>query len=76
MAVGGRATVWDGEVAGMKGALTVVDNDPVLILPDSQTAIMAVRRASKWGIARTRGLGEVVSLISECEEEYVAGAVS
>ena len=37
---------------------------------------MAVNRAGKRGIASTRGLKEVVSLISQCEEEYGAGAVS
>ena len=76
VAVGGRATVWDGEVAGMEGALRVVGNNPVLILSDSQAAIMAVRKAGKWGIARARGLREVVSLISDCEKEFGAGAVS
>lgn len=35
MAVGGRVTVWDGEVGGMEGALKAVGNDPVFILSDS-----------------------------------------
>ena len=76
IAVGDRATVWDGEVAGMEGALRAVGKVPVWILSDSQAAIMAVKRAGKRGIASTRGLKEVVSLISQCEEEYGAGAVS
>ena len=53
--MGGRATVWDGEVAGMEGALRAIGNNPVFILSDSQAAIMAVRKAGKRGIARTRG---------------------
>ena len=76
VAIGGQATISDGEVAGMEAALQAVGNDPVLILSDFQAAIMAVRRASRRGIARTRGLREVVSLISQCEIEHVAGAVT
>ena len=49
----------------MEGALTTVGNNPVLVLSDSQVAIMAVRKAGKWGIVETRGLREVVSLITE-----------
>ena len=60
----------------MEGALRAVGNDPVLILSDSQVAIMAVSRAGTRGIARTRGLWEVVFLISECKTEHDAGAVS
>ena len=37
---------------------------------------MAVGKAGKRGIARTRGLTDVVSLISNCEREFGAGAVS
>ena len=76
VAVGGRATVWDGKVAGTEGALRAVGNDPVLILSDSQAAIVAVKKAGKQGIARTRGLKEFVSLINDCEKEFGAGAVS
>ena len=54
----------------------VVGNDPVLILSDSQVAIMAVRKAGRRGIVRTRGLREVVLLISNYEKEFVTGAVS
>ena len=60
----------------MEGALREVGNNLVLILSDSQAAIMAVRKAGKRGIARTRGLREVVSLISDCEKEFGKGAVS
>ena len=68
--------MWHRKVAGMEGALRAVGNKPVLIFSDSQAVIMALRRGGKRGIASTMGLREVVSLISECEEEYVAGAVS
>ena len=37
---------------------------------------MVVRKASKREIARTKGLREVVSLISNCQKEFGAGAVS
>ena len=60
----------------MVGALKAVGIIPVLILSDSQAAIMAVQKAGKRGITRTRGLREVVSLISDCEKEFGAGAVS
>ena len=59
-----------------EGALRTVSNDPFLILSDSQAAIMAVRRAGKRGIARTRGFREVVSLIRHYEKEFGVGAVS
>ena len=37
---------------------------------------MAVRKAGKRGITRTRELCKVVSLISDCEKEFGPGAVS
>ena len=76
VAVGGRATVSDAEVAGIEGALRAVGNNLVFILSDSQGAIRAVRKAGERGIARTRGLREVVSLISDWENKVGAGAVS
>ena len=45
-------------------------------LSDSQATVIAVRKAGKRGITRTRALKEVVSLISDCEKEFEAGAVS
>ena len=57
----------------MEGALRAIGNNGVLILSDSPAAIMAVRKAGKQGIARTRGLREVVSLNSNCEREFGAG---
>ena len=50
----------------MEGALRAIGNNPVLIHSDSQAAIMAVRKAGKRGVARTRGLREVVSMIIDC----------
>ena len=76
MAVGGKATVWDVEIAGMELALKAMGGNPVLILSDSRVAIMAVKKAGKVGMGRTKGLTSVVSMIKDCEEEHGAGAVS
>ena len=76
VAVGGRATVWDGEIVGMELALKAMGGKPVLILSDSRSAIMAVKKAGKLGVGRTRGLTSVVSMIKECEEVHGPGAVS
>ena len=45
-AVGTVATVWDGEIAGMRLALELVAVSPVLVLSDSQAAIASVRNAA------------------------------
>ena len=59
--MGRLATVWDGEVAGMRGGLYLAPkNRKVLILSDFQTAIAAVRKAGRTGRARTGELKEVV----------------
>ena len=60
----------------MERALKAVGNVPVLILSDSKAAVMAVGKAGKPEFPSTRGLTEVVSLISDCEKEYGAGEVS
>ncbi|KAF8459763.1 hypothetical protein BDZ91DRAFT_799707 [Kalaharituber pfeilii] len=66
MTVEQQITVWDGEVAGMKGALEAVDNRvKVLLLTDSQAAISAVRNAGRTGKARTADLARLVELIAE-----------
>ncbi|KAF8468246.1 hypothetical protein BDZ91DRAFT_793114 [Kalaharituber pfeilii] len=55
--VGTKATVWDGKVAGMRGALEFVDGwAKVLLLADSQAAISAPKRAGKTGKGRTADL--------------------
>ena len=47
-----RATVWDGEVAGIRGALEHTPMDSrVLILADSRAAIAVVRKAGRLGRA-------------------------
>ncbi|KAF8445149.1 hypothetical protein BDZ91DRAFT_853765 [Kalaharituber pfeilii] len=64
--VGTKATVWDGEVSGMRGALEAVDGSAkVLLLADSQAAISAVQKAGKTGKARTADLARVIELIAE-----------
>ncbi|KAF8463325.1 hypothetical protein BDZ91DRAFT_796479 [Kalaharituber pfeilii] len=64
--VGTKATVWDGEVSGMKNAVEAVDgSEKVLLLADSQAAISAVQKAGKTGKARTADLARVIELIAE-----------
>ena len=67
--VGPKARVWDAEIAGIEGALAMVGKVPVLILADSKAALqvikVAVAREKSW----TKGLMEVVRLISEIESE-------
>ena len=43
--VGNKATVWDGEIVGLEGALRMVGNTPVLLLTNSRAAIQAVQKA-------------------------------
>lgn len=58
------ATVWDGAVAGFKGALKKApETEKILILSGSQAAIAATRRAGRRGKARTRDLKWVVEEI-------------
>ena len=48
--IGNVAAVWDGEVAGMAGALARARREKkVLILADSKAAIAAVRKAGRTG---------------------------
>ena len=72
--VGSKATVWDGEIAGLQGALRMVGNTPVLLLTDSRAAIQAVQKAGKRGVARTRGLAEVVGRVAAINEEHGGGS--
>ena len=74
MTVGRKATVWDGEIAGLEGALRMVGSTPVLLLTDSRAAIQAVQKAGKRGIARTRGLVEVVRRLAVIDEEHGGGS--
>ena len=74
MTVGRKATVWDGEVAGLEGALRMVSCTPVLLLTDSRAAIQAVQKAGRRGVARTRGLAEVVRRLAAIDEENGGGS--
>jgi len=62
-------TVWDGEVAGLRGAPTPVPARKILILSDSQAAIAATKQAGRTGKARTGNLRWVVSEIGRRKEE-------
>ena len=55
-----RATVWDGEIEGIKEAIRHHTAGPILILADLQAAIKAVVKAGKRGRARTAALEEVI----------------
>ena len=63
--VGTVATVWDGEIAGMRLALESLPVTPLLVLSDSKAALAAVRNAASAGMARTADLRRVVNLVGE-----------
>ena len=74
--LGKVATVWDGEIAGMRRGIEAVDrNRKVLVLSDSQTAIAAVKKAGRTGKARTRDLRKVVQEIRRRQDFLGPGAV-
>jgi len=55
--LGKIATVWDGEVAGLRGALTCTpETKKIIILSDLQAAITTTKQAGRTGKARTRHL--------------------
>ena len=60
IAVGSIATVWDGEVAGIRQALRMTLEVDILVLSDSTAALRAIRRAARSGRGRTRDLVGVV----------------
>ena len=60
VAVGRIATVWDGEVAGIRQALRMAPEVDMLVLSDSTAALWAIVRAVRSGLGRTRDLVEVV----------------
>ena len=75
--LGKLATVWDGEVCGVRGALEDAPSETnVLILSDSQAAIAAVKKAGHSGKARTRDLKVVMSEIKERQTRLGPNAVS
>ena len=61
--VGRVATVWDGEIAGLRLALESLPTEPVLLLSDFRAAISAVCGAASGGWARTADLRSVVDAI-------------
>jgi len=71
------ATVWDGELCGVRGALEDAPSDSnILILSDSQAAIAAVKKAKGTGRARTRDLRFVMEGIKERQSKLGPNAVS
>ena len=54
--------------------MRMVGNTPVLLLTDSRAAIQAVQKAGKRGVARTRGLAEVVRRLAAIDEEHGGGS--
>jgi len=75
--VGTVATVWDGEVCGMRGALEdAPSGSNVLSLSDSQTAIAAVKKAERTGKARTADLRRVMMDVKERQSRLGPNAVS
>ena len=64
--LGKWATVWDGEVCEVRGALEDARRQSnVLILSDSQVAIAAVKKAGRTGRVRTRDLKVMMEGIRE-----------
>ena len=59
------ATVWDGEITGMRLALDLVAISPVLILSDFQAVIVSVRNAAACRSARLADLRVVVDMVGE-----------
>ena len=68
--LGKLATVWDGEVVGMRGGGQSAPEDrKVLFISDSQAAIAAVRKAGQTCKARTGEFKEVVEEVRAEEAE-------
>ncbi|KAF8453564.1 RNase H-domain-containing protein [Kalaharituber pfeilii] len=65
--MGTGATVWDGEMKGMRKGIEKAVPAPanVVILTDAQAAIAAVKKAGRLGKARTGDLKKVVNEIAE-----------
>ena len=61
--VGSVATVWDGEIAGMRLALEALPVVPLLLLCDSNAALAAVKNAAGMGKARTADWRAVVDMV-------------
>ena len=63
VAVGSIATVWDGEVAGIRQALRMAPDVDMLVLSDSTAALRAIKWAADRGRGRSMDLVEVVDEI-------------
>ena len=63
--VGLVATVWDGEVAGLRLALESLPVAPLLVLTDSKAALAAVQNAASAGMARTADLRLMVDQVGQ-----------
>ena len=69
--VGSVATLWDGEVAGMRLVLEAQPVVPLLVLSDSRAVLAAVKNAAGVGMARTADLRAVVDLVGTWDEAGV-----
>ena len=65
VALGTVATVWDGEIPGMRLALESIAVASVLVLSDSQSVIASIRNAAARGSARSADLRAVVDMVGE-----------
>ena len=70
--VGMMATVWDGEITGMRMGLRAAGNteEKVIILSDSKAAIQAVINAGQRGTERTRDLAHLRQQILNRQDLY------
>ena len=70
--VGERATVWDGEIAGLERGIKAAGNRDwkILLLTDSKAAIQATQKARRTGKARTRALAALGSEIHTRLNQY------
>jgi len=74
--MGRLATVWDGEIVGMRGGIQMVPEDhKILLLSDSQVAIAAVRKVGRTGRAQTAELKEVVEEVRKRQKDLGPDAV-
>ena len=69
--VGHVATVWDGEIAGLRLVLEAQPVAPLLVLSDSRAALAAVKNAAGVGKACTADLRAVVDLVGTWNEAGV-----
>ena len=65
------ATVWDGEIAGLRLALESLPVVPKLLLSDSQAAMSVVWNTAVGGWARTADLRAVVDAIGKWDNRGV-----